>query len=51
MDGKNITDTTKLVKELVQYLFICNSDGSACQEHILIQEGKSVDNPTNKKKS
>ena len=34
MDRKDITDASKLVKELMRYLLVLGTDGCSCQDHI-----------------
>ena len=41
MDGKNILDATKLVKEYVRYLFKWSTSGQPQQDHIWIKRGKA----------
>lgn len=51
MDDKDIADTTKPVKKLVQYLLEWATIKCFCQNHIWIKEKKSEDELFNVKKS
>lgn len=50
INGKNIANTTKLVKKLMQYLFVWGTNGRSCQDHIQIRGREVIDKPTNERK-
>ena len=50
MDGKDIADATKLVKELVRCSLVWGTDGRPRQDHIWIGGGEPIHEPTNKRK-
>ncbi len=51
MDGKDIVDATKLVKELVQCSLKWGSDKCPCQNHMWIKRKEPEDGPLNNRKS
>lgn len=50
MNGKDIADAIKLVKELMQCSLVWSTDRRPCQDHIWIGEGELIDKPTNERK-
>ena len=51
IDEKDIADATKLVKENVWCLLVWGTNGHLCQDHIWIEGGEPIHEPTNERKS
>ena len=51
IDGKDIADATKLVKELVRCSLVWSTNGRPRQDHIWIGGGEHIHEPTNERQS
>ena len=50
IDMKDISEATKLIKELVRFSLVWGNNRCSCQDHIWIEEEESIYKPTNEEK-